>query len=77
LICLACRPAFIAIATVLVPALPADAQNEALLRLLQVLRDRGSITAQEYEEIKTDRRMSSAASLTRSGLPAASSSRLV
>jgi hypothetical protein len=31
---------------------PAEAQNEALLRLLQVLRDRGSITAQEYEEIR-------------------------
>ena len=29
-----------------------QAQNEALLRLLQVLRDRGSITAQEYEEIR-------------------------
>lgn len=31
---------------------PAEASNEALLRLLQVLRDRGSLTAQEYEEIK-------------------------
>ena len=30
----------------------AQAPNEALLRLLQVLRDRGSITAQEYEEIR-------------------------
>lgn len=28
------------------------ASSEALLRLLQVLRDRGSITAQEYEEIR-------------------------
>jgi hypothetical protein len=31
---------------------PAAAQNEALFRLLQVLRDRGSISAQEYEEIR-------------------------
>lgn len=30
----------------------ADGQNEALLKLLQVLRDRGSITAAEYEEIR-------------------------
>jgi hypothetical protein len=30
----------------------AQAPNDALLRLLQVLRDRGSITAQEYEEIR-------------------------
>lgn len=30
----------------------AEASNDALLRLLQVLRDRGSITAQEYEEIR-------------------------
>ena len=35
-------------------AAPAAAQgsNDALLRLLQVLRDRGSITAQEYDEIR-------------------------
>jgi hypothetical protein len=30
----------------------AEAGNEALIRLLQVLRDRGSISAQEYEDIK-------------------------
>ena len=38
----------------LVAAAPAAAQapNQALLRLLQVLRDRGSITAQEYDEIR-------------------------
>ncbi|MGE0450326.1 MAG: porin [Vicinamibacterales bacterium] len=30
----------------------ADASNEALLKLLQLLRDRGSITAAEYEEIR-------------------------
>jgi hypothetical protein len=30
----------------------ADGTNAALLRLLQVLRDRGSITAQEYEDIR-------------------------
>ena len=29
-----------------------EAQNEALMRLLQVLRDRGSISAQEYDEIR-------------------------
>ena len=33
-------------------AVPAEASNEALLRLLQVLRDHGSITAAEYEEIR-------------------------
>ncbi|MGE0813724.1 MAG: porin [Vicinamibacterales bacterium] len=31
---------------------PARASNTAILRLLQVLRDRGSISAQEYEEIR-------------------------
>ena len=31
---------------------PALAANPALLRLLQVLRDKGSITAQEYEDIR-------------------------
>jgi len=45
-------PALIAILGVLTLARPAEAQNEALLRLLQVLRDRGSITAQEYEDIR-------------------------
>jgi hypothetical protein len=46
------RPALIAIVAVLGLAPRVEAQNEALLRLLQVLRDRGSITAQEYEEIR-------------------------
>jgi Phosphate-selective porin O and P len=46
------RLALIAIVVVFAFAPAADAQNEALLRLLQVLRDRGSITAQEYEEIR-------------------------
>jgi hypothetical protein len=43
------------VATVLlaVPAVPARADNEALLRLLRILRDRGSITEQEYEELRT------------------------
>jgi hypothetical protein len=36
----------------LVPAGPAWASNEALLRLLEVLRDRGSLTAQEYEDVR-------------------------
>lgn len=31
---------------------PGEAANEALLKLMQVLRDRGSITAAEYEEIR-------------------------
>jgi len=31
---------------------PVEASNEALLRLLQVLRDRGSITAADYEDIR-------------------------
>src|SRR5689334_20034447 len=30
----------------------AEAANEALVRLLQVLRDRGSISTQEYEDIR-------------------------
>ena len=34
------------------PAAAADASNEALLRLLQVLRDRGSISPQEFDEIR-------------------------
>lgn len=33
-------------------AASAEASNDALLKLLQVLRDRGSITAAEYEEIR-------------------------
>lgn len=35
-----------------VPGAGVAAPNDALLKLLQVLRDRGSITAQEYEEIR-------------------------
>jgi hypothetical protein len=46
------RRGLIAIVALLVLATPVQAQNAALLRLLQVLRDRGSITAQEYEEIR-------------------------
>lgn len=46
------RRVLLAIVAVLALAPPAKAQNVALLRLLQVLRDRGSITAQEYEEIR-------------------------
>lgn len=46
------RRALIATVAVLILASPVEAQNEALLRLLQVLRDRGSISAQEYEEIR-------------------------
>ena len=46
------RPMLLALVVLLWWAPPAEAQNEALLRLLQVLRDRGSITAQEYEEIR-------------------------
>jgi hypothetical protein len=49
LIRLACCTALVAAA----PVRPASAAaNPALLRLLQVLRDKGSITAQEYEEIR-------------------------
>lgn len=36
----------------LTTAAPAEASNDALLRLLQVLRDRGSISAEEYEAIR-------------------------
>lgn len=45
-------------------AAPAEASNEALLRLLQVLRDRGSITSQEYDEI---RRVAEATAAPQSG----------
>lgn len=38
-------------AALLVPA-PAFASNDALLKLLQILRDRGSITAEEYDDIR-------------------------
>jgi hypothetical protein len=44
-----------ALAAVLVTVVPARADqggNDALVRLLAVLRDRGSISAQEYEEIR-------------------------
>lgn len=40
------------LAVALFVPVPAFASNEALLKLLQVLRDRGSITAEEYEEIR-------------------------
>ena len=33
-------------------AAPALAANDALLKLLQVLRDRGSISSQEYDDIR-------------------------
>ena len=33
-------------------SLAGDASNDALLRLIRVLRDRGSITAQEYDDIR-------------------------
>lgn len=40
--------------TILIVAAPVQAQgpNDALLRLLRILRDRGSITADEYEELR-------------------------
>jgi hypothetical protein len=46
----------------------AEAPNDALLRLLQVLRDRGSISADEYEEI---RRVAEAPDATPAPAPAA------
>lgn len=39
-------------AAIVLWASPAQAANEALIRLMQVLRDRGSITAAEFDEIK-------------------------
>ena len=39
-------------AGLLLPATNAHASNEAMLRLLRILRDRGSITAEEYEELR-------------------------
>lgn len=44
--------AMLAVAAWLALAGRAEASNEALLKLLQLLRDRGSITAAEYQEIK-------------------------
>ena len=48
----------------------AQAPNDALLRLLQVLRDRGSITAQEYEEIRLVAAGPAAPSQPRAAAPA-------
>ena len=39
-------------AGLLLPATPAHASNETMLRLLRILRDRGSITAEEYDELR-------------------------
>jgi len=39
-------------AGLLLPATNAHASNEALLKLLRILRDRGSITAEEYDELR-------------------------
>jgi hypothetical protein len=46
------RVALLAVVALLLASARAEASNDALLRLLQVLRDRGSLTAQEYEEIR-------------------------
>ena len=40
------------VAAGLLSSRPAEAANDALVKLLQVLRDRGSISAQEYEDIR-------------------------
>lgn len=42
----------VAIAVLFVSVAYAEAANDALLKLLEVLRDRGSITAQEYETLR-------------------------
>lgn len=49
-----CRAATAVVVGIFVglPSLVTAAPNDALLKLLQVLRDRGSITAQEYEAIR-------------------------
>jgi len=39
-------------ASLLLPASNAHASNEAMLKLLRILRDRGSITAEEYDELR-------------------------
>ncbi|HUU32487.1 MAG TPA: porin [Vicinamibacterales bacterium] len=52
---------------------PALAANPALLRLLQVLRDKGSISAQEYEEIRAVADAPDLPVAPTSGVPAPSS----
>jgi hypothetical protein len=42
----------LAVAMLLVPTARAYAGNEAMLKLLRILRDRGSITAEEYEDLR-------------------------
>ena len=55
---------------------PAQAANPALLRLLQVLRDKGSISAQEYEEIRAVAELPDAPSASAApGTPPAPSTR--
>jgi len=44
--------AAIAVAMLFAPTARAYAGNEAMLKLLRILRDRGSITAEEYEELR-------------------------
>ncbi|MCC7032547.1 MAG: porin [Acidobacteria bacterium] len=44
--------AAIAVAMLVAPTARAFAGNEAMLKLLRILRDRGSITPQEYEELR-------------------------
>ena len=41
-----------ALAMLIVPTARAYAGNEAMLKLLRILRDRGSITAEEYEDLR-------------------------
>ncbi|MEZ5288939.1 MAG: porin [Vicinamibacterales bacterium] len=42
----------VALALVVVPSARASASSDALLKLLRILRDRGAITAAEYEELR-------------------------
>ncbi len=52
---------------------PAAAANPALLRLLQVLRDKGSITAQEYEDIRAVAEAPDGSAAPASGAPTTAS----
>jgi len=48
---LSCRVLLAAVLALAGPTLPTEASNPALLKLLKVLKDRGTLTAQEYDDL--------------------------